>query len=60
MTGRVIPLTLGVVFVAVMLPATLPGGSATLVQAALAGVVSNAVILAVVLVVARLITRRRR
>jgi hypothetical protein len=59
-TGRVLPLACGVVFVAVMLPTTMPGGSASLTQAILAGVVSNLVILVLVLGIARLIARLRR
>lgn len=59
-TGRVLPLVLGVVFVAVIIPTTMPGGSATLTQAILAGLVSNTAILVVVLGVARLVARLRR
>lgn len=59
-TGRVIPLVLGVVFVAVMLPATMPSGSARLVDAVLAGLLSNSVILVHVLAVSLLIARLRR
>ena len=59
-TGRVLPLILGVVFVAVMIPATLPRGSATLADAVLAGLISNSIILVPVLALAALITRLRR
>jgi len=59
-TGRVLPLILGVVFVAVMLPATLPSGSGSLTDAVLAGLVSNSIILIPVLAGARLIARLRR
>ena len=59
-TGRVLPLVLGVVFVAVMIPATLPRGSATLADAVLAGMISNSIILVPVLAVAALIRRLRR
>ena len=59
-TGRVFPLVLGVIFVAAMLPLTMPGASATLTSAILAGLVSNTIILAVVLVAAGLIARLRR
>jgi hypothetical protein len=59
-TGRVLPLMLGVVFVAVMLPATMPRTSVSLTDAMLAGLVSNTIILAVVLPAAWLITRMRR
>ena len=59
-TGRVFPLILGVIFVAAMLPLTVPGASASLTSAILAGLVSNTIILAVVLVAAGLIARLRR
>ncbi len=59
-TGRLVPLACGVVFVAVILPTTMPGGSASLTHAILAGLVSNLVILILVLAVARLISRLRR
>ncbi|MBT9462782.1 hypothetical protein [Hydrogenophaga sp.] len=59
-TGRVLPLLAGVVFVAVILPTTMPGGSASLTHAILAGLVSNLIILILVLAVARLIARLRR
>ena len=59
-TGRVLPLVLGVIFVAVMLPATMPGASANRTDAIVAGLVSNTIILAVVLVAAGLIARLRR
>ena len=59
-TGRVLPLALGVVFVAVMLPSTMARGSASLADAILAGLVSNLIILLPVLAVATLIARLRR
>ena len=59
-TGRVFPLVLGVIFVAAMLPLTMSGASASLTGAILAGLVSNTIILAVVLVAAGLIARLRR
>ena len=59
-TGRVFPLVLGVIFVAAMLPLTMPVASACLTGAILAGLVSNTIILAVVLVAAGLIARLRR
>ena len=59
-TGRVLPLALGVVFVAVMLPSTMPKDSASLIDAILAGLVSNLIILVPVLAVATLIARLRR
>ncbi len=59
-TGRLLPLVCGVVFVAVILPTTMPGGSASLTHAIVAGLVSNLVILVLVLGVARLVARLRR
>ena len=59
-TGRVLPLVFGVIFVAAMLPVTLPSTSASLTDAILAGLGSNTIILAVVLVAAGLIARLRR
>ena len=59
-TGRVIPLALGVVFLAVMLPVTMPVGTTNLVDAILAGLISNSIILAPVLALGWLITRLRR
>ena len=50
----------GVIFVAAMLPATMPSASAGLTDAILAGLVSNTIILAVVLIAAGLIQRLRR
>jgi hypothetical protein len=58
-TGRVLPLALGVVFVAVMLPTTLPRGSTSLTEAILAGLISNLIILLIVLGVAKLFARLR-
>jgi hypothetical protein len=49
-----------VVFVAVMLPATMPNASSSSVDAILAGLVSNSIILAVVLACAEVIARMRR
>ncbi|RQO54764.1 hypothetical protein DBR47_22105 [Paucibacter sp. KBW04] len=59
-TGRVLPLAMGVVFVAVMIPATMPSGSVSMTHAILAGLVSNAIILMPVLAGAWLIARLRR
>ena len=59
-TGRVIPLVLGVVFVAVMLPTTMPNNSVNLRDAILAGLVSNLIILIPVLAVAWFTARLRR
>jgi hypothetical protein len=59
-TGRVIPLLAGVVFVAVMLPTTMPSATVGLKDAILAGLVSNVIILLPVLAAAWLIARWRR
>ena len=59
-TGRVLPLALGVIFVAVILPSTMPGGSASLTDAILAGLVSNLIILMPVLAVAAVVARLRK
>ncbi len=59
-TGRVIPLALGVVFVALMIPATMSSGSARFGDAFLAGLISNSVILLAVLAIAAVIQRIRR
>lgn len=59
-TGRVLPLVLGVVFVAVMLPTTMPKGSASVAEAILAGLISNTIILVLALAATLLISRLRR
>ena len=59
-TGRALPLVLGVVFVAVILPTTMPSGTASQSNAIFAGRVSNLIILGVVLAIAALIARLRR
>ena len=59
-TGRVLPLFAGVVFVAVIVPTTLSGNTENLSQAIVAGLISNLIILALVLVLARLFTTLRR
>ena len=59
-TGRVLPLAAGVVFVAVLLPSTMPGDSYSLTHAILAGLVSNLIILVPVLLLARWLSRFRR
>ncbi len=59
-TGRVLPLVLGVAFLAVMLPATMPHASASFIDAILAGLVSNTIILAPVLFANWLVSRSRR
>lgn len=59
-TGRVVPLALGVVFVAVMLPATMSSASSSSGDAIVAGLISNSIILAFVLACAAVIARVRR
>ena len=59
-TGRVLPLIAGVVFVAVIVPSTLSGRTETLSQEIAAGLISNLIILVPVLVLARLIAHLRR
>ncbi|MBN8630020.1 MAG: hypothetical protein J0L76_04095 [Rhodobacterales bacterium] len=56
-TGTVLPLALGVVFVAVILPVT--QGTASPTQAIAAGIVSNLIILGIVLALAMIIRRLR-
>jgi hypothetical protein len=58
-TGRLVPLALGVVFVAVMLPSTNPPSTGTLTEAVLAGLVSNLIILGIVLAVVAVARRLR-
>jgi hypothetical protein len=58
-TGRLIPLVAGVVFVAVILPTTMPSASANLTDAVMVGVVSNLIILAVVWIVTVVVKRFR-
>jgi hypothetical protein len=58
-TGQAMPLALGVIFVAVILPLTNPKPPVTLTDAVLAGLVSNLVILAIVLALAALLRRLR-
>ncbi|HEY6917731.1 MAG TPA: hypothetical protein VI412_00620 [Tabrizicola sp.] len=58
-TGSAIPLALGVVFVAVIIPSTQPTGAASLTEAVLAGVVSNLIILGIVLALAMIVRRLR-
>ena len=59
-TGRVLPLALGVGFVAVILPLSNPKPDIALMDAVLAGLVSNLVILAGVLALSLLWFRLRR
>ena len=59
-TGRVLPLIAGVVFVAVIVPSTLSGSTETLSQEIAAGLISNLIILVPVLLLARLVAHLRR
>lgn len=59
-TGRVLPLIAGVVFVAVIVPSTLSGGTESLSQEIAAGLISNLIILVPVLLLARLVAHLRR
>ena len=58
-TGRLLPLAAGVLFVAVIIPSTMPAGGAGLGQAVAAGVVSNLIILGIVLALWSVISRLR-
>lgn len=58
-TGQVVPLVLGVIFVAVILPSTNPPADVTLTEAIGAGLLSNLIILAIVLALAVLYRRLR-
>ncbi len=59
-TGRILPLVAGVVFVAVIVPSTMPGGSANLGDEIIAGLITNLIILVPLLVLARLFVHMRR
>ena len=59
-TGRALPLVMGVLFVAVILPTTMPSGTASVSDAILAGLVSNSLITGLVIAVAAVFTRLRR
>ena len=58
-TGTILPLAAGVVFVAVMLPSTMNPSGAPLMDAVLAGLVSNLILLGIVLALALGIRRLR-
>ena len=58
-TGTVIPLALGVIFVAVILPSTQGTGTTSLTDAVLSGLVANVIILGIVLALAMIIRRLR-
>lgn len=59
-TGRALPLVMGVLFVAVILPTTMPSGTASVSDAILAGLVSNSLITGLIIAVAAVFTRLRR
>jgi hypothetical protein len=59
-TGRVLPLALGVVFVAVIVPSTLPQPHVPLMDSIFSGLIANTIILAPVLLAAALMARWRR
>lgn len=59
-TGHLLPLACGVVFVAVILPTTMSDGTGHLPVAILAGLVSNLAILVMVVAVARMVAMIRR
>lgn len=59
-TGRVLPLIAGVVFVAVILPTTLSVTADNLRNEIIAGLISNLIILLPVLVLTRLVAHLRR
>ena len=58
-TGRLIPLVAGVVFVAVILPTTMPSASTNLTEAVTVGILSNLIILSLVWIVTVAIKRFR-
>lgn len=58
-TGTAIPLALGVIFVAVIIPTTQGAGTASLTDVVLAGIVSNLIILGIVLALAMIVRRLR-
>lgn len=59
-TGRLVPLLAGMLFVAVIIPATIsPPGATPMWQVVAVGLVANAAILAVVMAVWRLVRRAR-
>jgi hypothetical protein len=58
-TGTLVPLALGVVFVAVILPSTQGAGTTSLTNAVLAGLVSNLIILGIVLALVMIFRRLR-
>lgn len=58
-TGMVLPLVMGVAFVAVILPVSNPKPEVALTDAALAGLASNVVILAIVFGLALIVRRLR-
>ena len=59
-TGRALPLVMGILFVAVILPTTMPSGTASVSDAILAGLISNSLITGLIIAVAAVFTRLRR
>ncbi len=59
-TGRVLPLAMGVLFIAVILPTTMPSSAVTVGNPILAGLISNTIIVGPVLAIAALVARLRR
>ena len=58
-TGTLVPLAAGVVFVAVIIPMTMQAGQGPLWQAVAVGIVANAVLVAIIMAVWVLIRRLR-
>jgi hypothetical protein len=58
--GRVMPLVLGVMFLAILLPSVMPSATTSLADAAIAGLISNSIILACVLALTWVAGRLRR
>jgi len=58
-TGTLLPLAAGVVFVAVIIPTTMQAGRGPIWQAVAMGIVSNAIILAVIMAAWALFRRLR-
>lgn len=48
-TGVVLPLVAGIIFIAVIIPATMPRADVTMLQAIVSGLVANSIITAVLL-----------
>ena len=59
-TGRALPLAMGVLFIAIILPTTIPSSSVSVGNPILAGLISNTIIIGPVLAIAALVARLRR